>query len=82
MNADDIQGLLAADPFQPFDLHTADGGMFEVNDPAQVAFLPGGRLIDWRLNGHRRLVVLAQVTSVGFRPPPGEMLFLHKRAGR
>ena len=79
MNADDIQLLLAADPFEPFDLHAADGNSYEVSDPAQVAFLPGGRMIDWRNGAHRRLIALAHVTSIGFRPPSGGMLFLRKR---
>jgi hypothetical protein len=79
MNADDLQGLLAADPFEPFELNTADGHCYEVTDRAQVAFLPGGRLIDWRKGEHRRLVVLAHVTNVGFPRPPAELLFLRKK---
>lgn len=79
MSADDIQWLLAAEPFEPFDLYLADGTSYEVSDPAQVAFLPGGRVIDWRHRGHRRLIALAHVTSIGLRPQPGEMLFLRKQ---
>ena len=68
---DDIQDLLAASPFRPFqvvttDMHTA----FAVTDPRQVSVPMSGETIHYRRpDGDTVIVAVRHVVAVTISPP-------------
>lgn len=45
MTTQQLREMLQAQPFQPFDIYTADGRSFSVRHPELVFITPGGRTI-------------------------------------
>lgn len=57
--------MLRAEPFQPFDIHVADGRSLPVAHPEVVAIAPPGRTIGVGLSdGTIEIVDLLRVTSL------------------
>jgi hypothetical protein len=45
MSPDRIRSVLAEQPFQPFTIHTGDGGSVDVLSPEFAYLFPGGRTL-------------------------------------
>ena len=80
MRPDDIQMLLATDPFVKFYLNLTDGTCYEVTDPSQISFTPSGTLIH-DAKGRRTYIAISHVVSIGFPPHAGgDSFFLRGRS--
>ena len=76
MTPDDIQPLLAADPFERFYLNVSDGSSYEVGDPVQVSFTPSGGAVEYVAKGRRTLIAIEHVVSITFPSAAGDPFFL------
>jgi len=68
MNLDSLRKMHQARPFEPFDIHLADGRSFPVQHPEMLAIMPPGRTIFMaRSEGSFEIVDLLLVTSLKAR---------------
>ena len=77
MNVEQLRTLMRATPFQPFEMHLADGRSLPVDHPEMLAITPPGRTVGVGLsNGTIETVDLMLVTSLKPRgngtPPTAE----------
>lgn len=69
MTIEQLRRVHQARPFQPFDIHLADGRRLPVNHPELLAIAPPGRTIGVGLkDGTIEIVDLLLVTSIKPRP--------------
>jgi hypothetical protein len=65
MTTQQLREMLQAQPFQPFDIHMADGRSFPVRHPELVIITPGGRTIGVAVHDDAIAIVdLLLVTSL------------------
>ncbi len=65
MTVEQLRKMHQAAPFQPFDIHLADGRSLPVNHPEVLAITPPGRTIGVGLeDGTVEIVDLLRVTSL------------------
>ena len=69
MTVDQLRKMHRAEPFQPFEIHLADGRSVPVNHPEFLAINPPGRTIAVALDdGTIEILDLLLVTSLKPRP--------------
>jgi hypothetical protein len=69
MTIEQLRAMHRAVPFQPFDIHLADGRSLSVEHPEVLAIIPPGRTIGVGLaDGTAEIVDLLLVTSLKPRP--------------
>jgi hypothetical protein len=68
MTIQEIKKAYAARPFQPFDIHTADGRTVPVMSPEFLAFSPKERCVYVGLEDGLEIVDLLLVTTIKMRP--------------
>ncbi len=87
MTIEQLRRVHQARPFQPFDIHLADGRRLPVNHPELLAIAPPGRTIGVGLkDGTIEIVELLRATSIKPRPnsltqPSDSYLAAAKSAG-
>jgi hypothetical protein len=64
MTVDQLRTFHRATPFQPFEIHLADGRMLDVNHPELLAINPPGRTIGVSVGKVIEVVDLLLVTSL------------------
>ncbi|MEW6303910.1 MAG: hypothetical protein AB1705_10590 [Verrucomicrobiota bacterium] len=65
MKIERVRELLHAEPFRPFQIHTADGGRVMVHHMDYVALQPSGReMIVYQSNDTHQIVDLMMVTRL------------------
>jgi hypothetical protein len=65
MTTEQLKGMLRASPFQPFDVHLADGRALTVGHPKLVLVTPGGRTVGIAIDENAiEIVDLLLVTSL------------------
>ena len=68
MTTDQIRNMHQARPFQPFEIHLADGRALAVDHPECLALAPGGRTIGIAIDNIIEIVDVLLVTSLKPKP--------------